>query len=260
MNESCREIRRNILRASRASGHGHMPTSFSVVEMISAVYETMRHDPKNPAWPERDVFILSKGHAALGFYNVLARYGYFAPEEIHTFGHFQTKFGCHPDRFKVPGAELSTGSLGHGIAVAVGMALGFRLSSVPRHVYVLIGDGEANEGTVWEAVMVATHLQLSNMTILYDDNRSQGRSLPIPNPGPRFAAFGCDVEEVDGHDLEAIKRALAVKSTTVRVIVCRTIKGYGCRTLIENVYEWHRKSPLPEQFEQLMKELDEEAV
>src|SRR5690606_13023925 len=105
MDSSCREIRRSILRASRASGHGHIPTSFSIVEMLCAIYETMNHEPENPAWPERDIFILSKGHGALGFYAVLAHYGYFPKDELSTFGAFQSRLGCHPDRFKVPGVE-----------------------------------------------------------------------------------------------------------------------------------------------------------
>src|SRR3974377_363992 len=129
MTPACREIRKNILRASRASGHGHIPTTFSVVEMLCAVYETMKYDPANPHWPERDIFILSKGHAALGFYAVLAYYGYLKTEELSTFGAFQSRLGCHPDRLKVPGVEVSTGSLGHGIGIAVGMALAFRIGN-----------------------------------------------------------------------------------------------------------------------------------
>jgi transketolase len=256
MAPSCREIRRSILRASRASGHGHVPTSFSVVEMLCSVYETMKRDPANQQWPDRDIFILSKGHAALGFYAVLAHYGYFKVEELNTFGAFQSRLGCHPDRFKVPGVEASTGSLGHGIALAVGTALAFRLQNSPRRVYTLIGDGESNEGSVWEALTVATHLRLSNLSVLYDSNHSQVRSLHIPNPAERLAAFGCDTIEVNGHDLEALKAALAKPATNVRAVVANTVKGCGCPTLVSNIFEWHRKSPNPEQFEQLMKELD----
>ena len=256
MTPFCKEIRRSILRASRASGHGHMPTSFSIVEMLCAVYETMKHDPANPKWEGRDIFILSKGHGALGFYAVLAHYGYLKTEELNTFGAFKSRLGCHPDRMKAPGVEMSTGSLGHGIAVAAGMALAFRLQNSPRRVYTLIGDGEANEGSVWETVMVATNLKLNNFTILYDSNHSQVRSLHIPNPGDRFRAFGCDVHEVNGHDLEALKAALAAPASTTKVVVANTIKGCGCPTLTANIFEWHRKSPSPEQLEQLMGELD----
>ena len=186
MNELCRKIRSEILTISHKSGHGHIPTSFSIVEMLCAVYQTMRHDPKRPDMPDRDLFVLSKGHASLGFYCVLAGHGYFDFEDVYAFGAFDSKFGCHPDRTKVPGAEASTGSLGHGIGLAVGMALAAKIAGTPRRVYTLIGDGESNEGTVWEAIMVATNLKLDNLTVLYDHNHSQGRCLPIPNPAERF--------------------------------------------------------------------------
>ncbi len=256
MTPFCREIRKNILHASKASGHGHIPTCFSVIEMLCAVYETMKHDPAKPEWPERDVFILSKGHAALGFYAVLAHYGYLKVDELKTYGAFKSRLGCHPDRLKVPGVEASTGSLGHGIGIAVGMALAFRLQDSSRRVFTLIGDGESNEGSVWEAVMVAVNLQLNNLTILLDSNQSQVRSLPIPNPAERFAAFGCDTIETDGHDLAALKSALAKPGTTAKAVVAHTIKGYGSKTLQDNMFEWHRKSPNPEQFEQFVKELE----
>lgn len=257
MTSACREIRRSILNASRASGHGHIPTSLSIVELLCAVYDTIRHDPANPKWPDRDVFILSKGHGALGYYAVLAYYGYFKVEELSTFGAFQSRLGCHPDRFKVPGAEVSTGSLGHGIAVAVGMALAFKLQQSSRQVYTLIGDGEANEGSVWEAVMVATSLRLNNLSILYDFNGSQVRSMHIPNPAERLAAFGCDTVEVPGHNLPALKAALSAPRDRVRAVVAHTTKGYGCSTLVDNVFEWHRKSPNPDELDILMRELDQ---
>ena len=224
--------------------------------MLSAVYETMNHQPENPAWPERDIFILSKGHGALGFYAVLAHYGYFPVDELRTFGAFQSRLGCHPDRFKVPGVEASTGSLGHGISLAVGVALAFRLQRSPRKVYTLVGDGEANEGSVWEAIMVATHLRLNNLSVLYDNNSSQVRSLQIPNPAERLRAFGCETEEVAGHDLAALKTALEKPAENVRAVVANTVKGYGCPTLTANMFEWHRKSPTPEQLELLMTELE----
>lgn len=260
MTPACHEIRRKILRASTESGHGHIPTSFSVVEMISSVYETMHHDPRRPGSRERDIFVLSKGHASLGFYCVLSQYGYIREEELKTFGAFQSRLGCHPDRLKAPGVEVSTGSLGHGIAVGVGIALAFKLQGSSRKVYVLIGDGESNEGSVWEALSVATHLRLDNLTVLYDNNKSQERSLPIKNPRERLAAFGCEVVHVNGHDLAALKGVLALKQTNVKALVCDTIKGFPCETLVKNVFEWHRKSPDEAQFKQLMEELDAQAV
>lgn len=256
MSTSCKKIRTNVLAASVASGHGHIPTSFSVIEMICAAYDTMKHNPQKPDWADRDIFILSKGHAALGFYAVLAQYGYFPVEELKTFGAFQSRLGCHPDRLKVPGAELSTGSLGHGIGVAVGMALAFKIQNSPRRVFTLIGDGEANEGSVWESIMIASNLQLKNLTVMLDFNHSQARSLQIPNPVDRFKSFGCATLEVDGHDLDALKAAFVAPTGTVKAVVANTVKGFGCSTLAQNVFEWHRKSPKAEEFQSLIKELE----
>lgn len=254
-------IRENILRISHHSGHGHIPTCFSVVEMLRAVYESMRYDPKRPDWAERDIFILSKGHAALGLYCTLADYGFFPISDVFTFGAFGSRFGCHADRFKVPGVELSTGSLGHGIGVAAGIALGFKLLKSLRRVFVLIGDGESNEGTIWEALMVAANLRLDNLTVLFDFNRSQTRCLPIADPEAKFASFGCEVLTVDGHDLLALKEAVNRPSRgSPRVIIARTVKGMGCPTLVEDVFAWHRRSPNAEEMKTLFGELDETSI
>jgi transketolase len=260
MSPSALAIRQAILRIAHQSGHGHIPTCFSVVEMLLAVYEIMRHDPANPAWPERDLFVLSKGHAALAHYCTLAQLGYFPMEDVVSFGAFRSSFGCHADRFKVPGVEVSTGSLGHGIGVAVGMALALKIDRSPRRVFVLVGDGESNEGTVWEALMVAAHQKLDNLAVLSDDNGSQIRCLPVERPAAKFAAFGCDTVEVDGHDEEAIRQALAAPRSNVRAVVCHTRKGYGCKTLCEEMFAWHRRSPTSEELDQLMEELREASL
>jgi transketolase len=260
MRPESRAIRELILRSSLASGHGHVPSSFSVVELILAVYTVMRHDPSNPAWPQRDLFLLSKGHAAFGYYSVLAHLGYFGPEQVATTGNYGSPLGCHPDRLKVPGVEASCGSLGHGIGLAVGMALGIRLRSEKRSVYVLVGDGEANEGSFWEAVMVASEQRLSNLTILYDHNNSQSRCLQIRNPAERLSAFGCMAHEVSGHDIAAITEALKYPADNVKAIVGHTVKGYGCPTLVNNVYAWHRRSPNEEELRILLEELNAQAI
>jgi transketolase len=255
MTPEARAAREWAIRCSLTSGHGHLPSSFSIIEMVLAAYRVMRHDPARPDWPERDLFILSKGHAALGYYCALAQLGYFPPQDVERFGAHRSPFGCHPDRHKVPGIEASCGSLGHGIGIAVGAAMGLRIRNSRRRVFVLVGDGEANEGTVWEAVMVAVDQKLSNLTVLYDHNRSQTRCLQIPNPTERFAAFGCAASEVDGHDDAEIVAALRAPSNTVKVVVCRTVKGYGCASLEQNFFEWHRKSPSLETSEALILEL-----
>jgi transketolase len=255
MTPACREIRKSLLEASRASGHGHIPSCFSVIESLYAVYRTIRHDPKRPDWDGRDIFVLSKGHASLALYAVLAHAGYFPVAELATFGAYASRLGGHVDRTKVPGVEVSTGSLGHGIGIAVGMALAFKVRGSARRVVALIGDGEANEGSVWESLMIATHQGLRNFTVIYDNNGSQRRSLPIPNPVERLAAFGCRVQEVDGHDVPALEAALRTRATGVSAIVANTVKGYGSRTLADNVFEWHRRSPNPAELERLMEEL-----
>lgn len=261
MDKISKEIRQNILNISHFSGHGHIPTCFSIVEMLRAVYETMRHDPKRPGWVERDIFILSKGHAALGLYCTLAQYGYFPISDVFSFGAFESKFGCHADRFKVPGVELSTGSLGHGIGVAVGIATGFKLSKIPRRVFVLIGDGESNEGTIWEASMVAANFKLDNLTVLFDNNSSQSRCLPITKPEEKFAAFGFNVISVDGHNISALKDAIHNRTNgTPQAIVAHTSKGKGSSTLEKNIYTWHRRSPNKDELSKILGELDETTV
>jgi transketolase len=261
MDNISKEIRANILQISHSSGHGHIPTCFSIIEMLRAVYESMRHDPKRPGWVERDIFVLSKGHAALGLYCALAQYGYFPISDVFGFGAFESSFGCHADRFKVPGVELSTGSLGHGIGVAAGMALGFKLSGSSRKVFVLIGDGESNEGTIWEASMVAANLGLDNLTVLLDNNCSQSRCLPIAKPEEKFSSFGFKVLAVVGHDLAAIKEAIQSPAEGApRVIVAHTVKGKGCPSLVRDVFAWHRRSPNSKELEMLLGELDEASV
>ncbi len=262
MKRFCRAVRQDILKIAKASGHGHIPSCFSVVEILCAVYGTIRHDPKRPGWDQRDIFILSKGHASLAHYCTLAHLGYFDVARVASFGSFGTDFGCHADRLKVPGIEVSTGSLGHGIGVAVGMALAFKIKRSERRVAVAIGDGEANEGSVWEALMVAKNLKLDNLIVIYDNNMSHGRGLQITNPAEKLVAFGCRVDEVDGHNVTALKAVLvkAPAEGRPRAVVAQTKKGYGCRTMVCDHYAWHRRCPTDEEFTRLMEELDEEAV
>jgi transketolase len=256
----CKEIRQDILKISKMSGHGHIPTCFSVVEILYAIYDTIKHDPKNPLWEDRDIFILSKGHASLGYYCVLSKFGYFDIKKVNSFGSFMSDFGGHADRLKVPGVEASTGALGHGIGIAVGIALAFKIKKSSRKVFVLIGDGESNEGSVWEAIMVAVNLKLDNLTIIYDNNLSHQRGLQIYNPAERFKAFGCAVKIINGHNIHCLKAELGRELDRVKVIVANTKKGYGCKTLIDNQYEWHRKSPNDAEFKMLIKELDAKTV
>jgi len=260
MIDACRKIRKEILRISQHSGHGHIPTCFSVVESIYAVYANMKHKPQNPQWKERDIFVLSKGHAALAHYCVLAHFGYFPIEKVFSFGVFGSEFGCHADRLKISGIEASTGSLGHGIGLAVGMALAFKIKKTGRRVFTIVGDGESNEGTVWESLLVANNLSLNNLTIIYDNNMSHARGLQITNPGEKFKAFGCHTLEVDGHDVDALRDAFSIQPRGVKGIIAHTVKGFGCAELSVNHYAWHRRSPTAEELDGLMEDLDAQAV
>ncbi|MFC1653095.1 transketolase [Planctomycetota bacterium] len=254
------KTRELILKASHQSGHGHIPTCFSIVEVLLSAYRIMHYDPQQPHWAERDIFILSKGHAALGLYSVLAQAGFFPTEDLVRFGAYNSCLGCHADRHKIPGVEWGTGSLGHGICAAVGMALGYKIQKTSQRVYVLIGDGESNEGSVWEALMVAAHQKLNNLTIILDNNRSQGRCLPIDRPLEKLQAFGFDTVECDGHDQEALEECLQRSGNQPHAIVAHTCKGYGCSTLERDVYAWHRRSPNTEELEILLGELHASAV
>jgi len=260
MNKDCAKIRKNILEIAHMSGHGHIPTCFSIIEMLYALYNFMKHDPLNPAWNERDLFVLSKGHAALAHYAVLSHHGYFPIENVKRFGLCGSDFGCHADRHRVPGVEISTGSLGHGVNVALGMALAEKIKGRSTRVYTLIGDGESNEGTVWESMMVAADLGLPNYTVLYDNNMSHGRGLQIKNPAEKFEAFGASVHDIDGHNIDEITAALDTPNDRYKVIVCNTIKGYGSTLLTENHYAWHRRSPSDDELKEMIGELNARAV
>jgi len=255
MDSICKEIRKNILKISMESKQGHIPTSFSIIECLVAVYQSIRHNPKQPDWQERDLFVLSKGHASLGLYAVLDHFGYFKNHDIRTFGAFGSIFGCHPDRNKVPGIEASTGSLGHGIGLALGMAFGLTLHNTNRKVITLIGDGESNEGTIWEAFQVAENLNLFNFLVIIDYNQSQGRCLPLIMPVKKLQAFGWETCEIDGHNLNELKSEIPKPHNRPKVIIAHTKKGYGCKTLENNYFEWHRKSPTQKQLKQLIAEL-----
>jgi len=258
MDDVSRELRRQCLLVSHASGHGHLPTCFSIIEMLRALYAVMRHDPGQPDAPWRDIFILSKGHAALAHYVVLAQQKYFSFESLSSFGGFASRFGCHADRLKVPGVEWSTGSLGHGLSAALGFALGIKLKGEERRVFVLIGDGESNEGSIWEALQVAAARQLNNLVLMLDLNQSQSRCLPLLQPEQKFVSMGWQVQTLDGHNMGELTSALQAPRPALSplALICHTGKGYGCASMLNDMFAWHRRSPNAEELQQLMRELD----
>jgi transketolase len=251
---ACR-IRTDIVEMLNAAGSGHTGGSLSAADIVTALYfHKMKHDPQNPSWDGRDRFILSKGHAAPVLYAALARSGYFPVEELKTLRKLGSRLQGHPDSKSLPGVEVSTGSLGQGLSIACGLALAGRLDKKDWRVYALLGDGELQEGMVWEAAMTAAHYKLSNLTAIVDNNGLQidGRCSDVMCVDPisdKFRSFGWDVIDIDGHDMTAIIDALdRAESHKLgpTAIVARTIKGKGC-TLFEGKVEYHGTPPSDEE-------------
>ena len=258
-----RRIRRHIITMLAAAGSGHPGGSLSAVEILCALYlRILRHNAQDPAWPDRDRFILSKGHGVPALYAVLAECGYLPVEELATLRKVNTRLQGHPLAGSPPGVEMSAGSLGQGLSYSIGQALAARLDGRDYRVYCLLGDGELDEGQVWEAAMAAAHYSLDNLTAIVDRNRIQNddfcenvmRTEPLPD---KWQAFGWQVQEVDGHDLSQVIEALE-KARDVRgrpsVVIAHTVKGKGV-SFMENNPEWHGKAPTPEQAERALAEL-----
>ncbi len=260
----CKMVRSDIVRMIGAAASGHPGGSLSCVEaLVSLFFYKMNHRPDQPDWPERDRFVLSKGHAAPTLYSVLARSGYFPSEELLSLRQLGSILQGHPDSKKTPGVEISTGSLGQGLAAANGMALGLRLDRSDAHVYCVVGDGESQEGQIWEAAMLAAHNCLDNITVILDNNELQidGACCDVMSLGDiaaKWRAFGWEVREIDGNDVEAMCRALdaADGATGPALILAHTVKGKGV-SFMEHVADFHGKPPTPEQVEQALKEIEE---
>lgn len=251
-----RRLRATILRTASAASEGHVPSALSILDILWVLYDrVLRIDPANPSAPDRDRFILSKGHASLGLYAVLAERGFFDVEDLAGFGSFHSRLGGHPDCRKVSGVEASTGSLGHGFPIAVGVALGLRIQRQSARVVCLIGDGEANEGSVWEAMALASHHRLGHLTCIIDYNHSTDRALGMGDLGAKAASFGWAAQEVDGHDHAALHAALSRPEQDAPLcIVAHTIKGHGCPAMEGNP-AWHHRSPSKGELEALLESL-----
>lgn len=252
-----RELKKTILQLATISREGHISTAFSALDILWVLYDrVLKVDPKNPNFQDRDSFVLSKGHASIGLYVVLAEKGFITQEELQSFGKFDSKLGGHPDRTKIPGVETSTGSLGHGMPMAVGIAMAMKIQKRRNKVYVLIGDGECNEGTIWESALLAAQHKLANLYCIVDYNHSNDRSISLGDIGKKFESFGWDTAIIDGHDHAQIYSALAAKGTDRPLaIIANTVKGKGVKSMEHNP-EWHHKSPKPEELEALLKELE----
>ncbi|WP_315080244.1 transketolase [uncultured Clostridium sp.] len=263
LQEISKLIRKDIVTMLTESASGHPGGSLSIADIMSVLFfNEMNIDPKNPKNPDRDRFVLSKGHAAPALYSALARKGYFDVEELNTLRKIGSRLQGHPNMNDLPGIDMSTGSLGQGISAAVGMALAGKLDNKNYRVYTILGDGELEEGQVWEASMSAAHYKLDNLTAFVDYNGLQidGNISDVMNPAPidkKFEAFGWNTLIIDGHDydqiLDAIEKAKNIKGQPT-VIVCKTVKGKGV-SFMENQAGWHGTAPSVEQCDQALKEI-----
>jgi len=258
------EIRKNIIIQTAAAGSGHPGGSLSGVEVLTYLYFCeMNIDVNNPKDPNRDRFVLSKGHASPLLYGVLCEKGFIEKSKLTGFRQVYSELQGHPDMKKVPGVEMSTGSLGQGLSVANGMALAGKLDNKNYRVYVLLGDGEIQEGQIWEAAMTAAHYKLDNLTAFLDHNGLQidGKIIDVMSPEPvdeKFKAFGWHVIKIDGHDFNQIENAInEAKNTKGKptIVILETVKGKGI-SFMENQAGWHGVAPNSEQAKQALEELD----
>jgi transketolase len=264
LSKMCRQVRRDIINMTANAGSGHPGGSLSAVELMTSVFFTqMRVDPQNQKNPNRDRFVLSKGHSAPCYYAVLAEMGFFDRSEFENFRQLHSILQGHPDVKKVPGVDASTGSLGQGCSIAVGMALGAKHLGKDINVYTLLGDGECQEGQVWESFMAAAHYKLDNLTVMIDNNGLQidGANDEVMSLGDlagKMRAFGFEVFELaDGNDLVAVQDALnaATPCGKPKCILAHTVKGKGV-SFMENQVGWHGKAPNEEQRQQALQELE----
>lgn len=264
-----REIRIKGLELITAGKVGHPGATLSEADLLAALYYSVLHiDPKNPQWSERDRFVLSKGHGCPPLYAVLGMKGYFDWDEaVKTYGHLGSRFQAHPDMKKTPGIDMTAGSLGQGLSVAVGMALAAKKDGKTHRVYCMVGDGECDEGQIWEAAMAAAHYKLDNLCCIVDYNKVQAKGsvheiMGLEPLGDKWASFGWDVIEIDGHNMEEILDAFYEAKYLHNcgqpvVIIAHTVKGKGV-SFMENTPNWHTSAPNEEQLRVAVTELTEE--
>jgi len=255
------DLRKKIAEVVHTGKEGHIPSSFSIIDIIAYLYANfLRYDTEDPEWDGRDYFILSKGHGCTALYVVLNKHGMISDDELMRKTSSTSILGGHPDRTKIPHIEASTGSLGHGIGMAVGIALGLTILKKPNRVICLVGDGESNEGTVWESALVAAKYQLGNLCVIADHNGSSDLVLPMPNAVEKWASFGWDAYETDGHNLDKFDSVIREMPFSYpakpHVIIARTKKGYGCAEMECNFGAWHARIPTKTEFIDICNELD----
>jgi len=251
-----KDLRKKIVEMVFKGKDGHIPSAFSIIDIVTLLYrDVLKFDAFNPDCEDRDYFILSKGHGCLALYVNLHRHGFITDHDIDMFCKFGGILGEHPDRTKVPGAEASTGSLGHGLSFIVGIALGLKIQKKSNRLFVLLGDGECHEGTIWEAANVASNRRLGNICAIVDWNQSAMQLLPQDDMPAKWLAFGWNVQVVDGHNEAELYKAISnieFKAEGVpSVIVAKTIKGKGV-TMIEGHGIWHHRIPNDQEYSLIM--------
>ncbi|MCC8139917.1 MAG: transketolase [Lachnospiraceae bacterium] len=266
LKERAKQLRKTAVTMIYEAQSGHPGGSLSIADIVACLYfREMNVDPKNPRWPDRDRFILSKGHVCPIQYSALGILGYFPEEDLHTLRKEGSKLQGHPSMTKCPGIDISTGSLGQGLSCGVGMALAGKRDKKDYMVYVVVGDGEADEGQIWEAVMCAYRYQLDNLVVIIDNNGLQldgttDEIMPHLDLTKKFDAFGYDTYEIDGHNMEEIvatfDKIQTVKNGKPKFVNAHTVKGKGV-SYMENQLAWHGAAPNDEQYAQAMKELEE---
>lgn len=253
------DLRKKIVGLVTSAKEGHIPSSLSIIDIIDTLYKNiLKFDSKKPYWNERDYFILSKGHGGMALFIVLNKYGFIDDTILNSYSSYGSILGGHPDVTKVPGVEASTGSLGHGLSFSIGIALGHKINKRANKVITLIGDGESQEGTVWEAAQVGVNLKLGNLCVIVDNNQSAAQLMPIQEPAKRWKAFGWNVYEIDGHcenSLTKVIKNINFHNDIPTIIIANTTKGKGIK-MLEGHGQWHHKIPNKEEYNIMMKELD----
>lgn len=247
--EQIKNVRKKILQVSYKQKSGHIASSFSILEILYALYDDILD--------QNDQFILSKGHAALGLYAILNEFKKITDEELSNFASYESNLGGHPDRNKVLDVFASAGSLGHGLPIAVGVSLSKKIKNEDGKVYCLVGDGECNEGSIWESALLASHLKLNNLICIVDNNKSQTRAVVTSNIEEKFSSFGWKTLSVDGHDIKDLSKTLRTIDIDRPVcIIADTIKGYGVSEVQNNSFSWHHRSPTNQEIDEMMRELE----
>lgn len=266
LEEIAKEIRKDIMKTAYKGGSGHIASALSAVEIMTALYfgGILKYDPQNPGWKERDKLILSKGHASLVLYSVLKRIGYISQEQLDTFCQPGSYLGGEPKLGDIPGVEATTGSLGHGLSFAVGIAMANKMDQRDSKVYVILGDGECQEGSVWEAALSAAHNKLDNLTVILDCNALQAmdttESIVSLSPlAEKWKGFGWHVMEMNGNDMDQVCKVLKAERQEIyagpRIVIAHTIKGKGI-SFMENVPIWHYRMPNQEEMEIVKRDLN----